>query len=297
MADRIDPKAVSDTMMIDALLTLLDVQENAPGYFTGRRKPGGEGRVFGGQVIGQALMAATRTVAPGRDVHSLHAYFMRPGSEDHEIDYRVDADFDGGSFSNRRVVAFQQGEAIFNLTASFHRSSPGLEHASAMPDVVPPERCPTMRDYALAHADRFDPTTLHIYTRPSPFDMRPVGEAPLIQTAPTDEPLAFWFRTAAPLNQPQATHRAIVALVSDISLLSAAMRHHGNPDGLVRASIDHAVWFHGDMQADDWLLYVTQSPWAGQGRGLGLGAIYDRAGNLVASTAQEGLMRPAPKDA
>lgn len=281
-----------DRLMVEGLATLLDVQPRGEAHFLGRRKPGGIGRVYGGQVVAQALMAATKTVRDDRAVHSLHAYFLRGGSEDHEIDYRVESDFDGGSFSNRRVIASQQGRPIFHLAASFHRSGPGLEHAAAMPDVPPPEQLETMRDHALRLEGKIDPAVYRIHLAPSPFDLRPVGEPPFCRVEPYDGPVAFWFRTLHPFEHAQSMHRAVVAFVSDLSLLSAAIVRHGEQRDLDRASIDHAVWFHGDMAVDDWLLYTTESPWAGEGRGLGRGQIFDRSGRLVASTAQEGMMRP-----
>lgn len=279
-----------DRKKVDGLLTLLDVQPLGSASFLGARKPGGIGRVFGGQVIGQALMAATKTVADDRLVHSLHAYFLRPGSEDHEIEYRVEADFDGRSFSNRRVVAMQQDRAIFHLAASFQRAERGPEHWDAMPAVKSPELAISLEDLRI-EGDPEAANMTRVASRVlAAFDIRPVP----LSGGRTNEQLGFWFKTRVPVDRSHAMHRVIVSFVTDISLLSAAsLRHREIP--MQHASIDHALWFHDDMRADDWLLYTTESPRAGGGRGLGRGMIFDREGRLVVSSAQEGLMRLVEK--
>ncbi|MBB6122433.1 acyl-CoA thioesterase [Sphingobium subterraneum] len=276
----------TDREKVDSLLTLLDVRHVDKMRFVGARKIGGIGRVFGGQVIAQALMAAAKTVAEDRSVHSLHAYFLRPGSEDHEIEYRVEADFDGRSFSNRRVVAIQQDRPIFNLAASFHRMERGPEHWHAIPDVKPPELGAPLDTMKIAG----DPEATHMARVAArvlaAFDIRPVR----LPGGNLTEQLGFWFRTRASLDCSQAMHRVIVSFVTDISLLSSAsMRHRDVP--MQHASIDHALWFHEDMRADEWMLYTTESPRAGGGRGLGRGMIFNREGRLIVSSAQEGMMR------
>jgi len=273
------------------LLRLLDVEKTGDAQFCGIRKPGGIGRVFGGQVVAQALASAIQTVDPKRQVHSLHAYFMRPGSEDHAIEFRVEADFDGGSFSNRRVAAMQMGKTILNLVASFHIEETGFTHQAEMPDVPQPEECITFEQYFAEHKQDILGFLRQLASRPSPFDRRVIGVPPFFQTHPINEMQSFWFRTRAPVTCNQSKHRTILTYLSDVSILNAAVRRHGQPH-LQTASLDHSVWFHNDVRADDWLLYTTDSPWAGQARGFGRGMIFDRAGRLVASVAQEGLIRP-----
>lgn len=276
------------------LLHLLDVERVAEDAFRGRRKIGGIGRVFGGQVVAQALASAERTVEDNREVHSLHAYFLRGGSEDHEIDFTIARDFDGGSFSNRRVVASQQGTPILNLTASFHKREPGVQHADAIPQVKQPEDL-------LNEAELRDQ-----YIHLVPEHMRKfVASFRALEIKPAD-PMAWagmkggearldtWFRAPAPLPDDPRIHRAILAYASDYTLLGTCTVPHrlswmtGQVQG---ASLDHAVWFHDDFRADDWLLYATDSPWAGRARGFNRGRIYTRDGRLVAETAQEGLVR------
>jgi acyl-CoA thioesterase-2 len=286
------------TWLTRALIHLLDVAPGTQeGHFVGPRKPGGKGRVFGGQVVGQALMAAAKTVPEDRPVHSLHCYFMRPGSEDHEIDYQVDADMDGQAFSNRRVVARQQGKAIFNMIASFHRPEPGLAHQAAMPDVPPPEDLRSLRELLQDFDLPAGPALRSIATQPSPIEFRPVGP---IQSGELDairEPHAeCWMRIGpgGPLGLSQALQRGMLAFASDLFLLGTAYRPHGLQiagPGVVSASIDHSVWFHEDVECGDWLLYATDSPFSGHGRGFARGHFFSRDGRLLASVAQEGLMR------
>ena len=293
MTDRTDPQA-----LVAGLLTLLDVRGEGEDLFIGRRKPGGVGRVFGGQVIAQALAAAERTVDQAREPHSLHAYFLRGGSEDHEIEFRIERDFDGGSFSNRRVVASQEGRPILNLTASFHRREEGIRHQDAMPAYPGPDGLVTeaelMRRYIAMVPEELRPSV----QRPRPFEVRPVDERKWAATSRTDPINATWFRTLAPLPDDPRIHRAVLAYCTDYTLLGTCVLPHGLNwiDGsMMGASLDHAVWFHDDFRADEWLLYVTDSPWAGRGRGFNRGRIYTRDGRLVAEAAQEGLIRMTRK--
>jgi len=280
-----------------ALIALLDVVPAAQArHFNGRRRPGGVGRVFGGQVVGQALMAAAKTVPDDRLVHSLHCYFMRPASEDHEIAYAVDADMEGRSFSNRRVVAHQLGKPIFNLAASFQRAEPGPSHQAPMPDMTPPERLPSLRELVATHEIPAGPVLRSMARRPSPIELRPVeGFVPEIEGTALEPRTACWLRIGTgPLGVPQAMQRAVLAFASDLLLLATAYRPHGlqlgGPD-VASASIDHSVWFHGDVECGEWLLYTMDSPFSGAARGFSRGQFYDRDGRLVASVAQEGLMR------
>jgi acyl-CoA thioesterase-2 len=267
-----------------------------PGHFSGRRKPGGVGRVFGGQVVGQALMAAAKTVPQDRPVHSLHCYFLRPGDEDHEIDLEVAIDMEGRSFSNRRVIARQLEKVIFSMTASFHRDERGPVHALAMPDVPPPEGLLSMRDLIRAYPLQAGPALRRMTTQPSPIDFRPVGPIQSGALADDRTPDALcWMRIGSgPLGVGQAVQRAMLAFASDLLLLATAYRPHGIQIGgpeVISASIDHSIWFHDDVDCGEWLLYATDSPFAGSGRGFARGSFFDRAGRLVASVAQEGLMR------
>lgn len=281
-----------------ALVHLLDVGPgHAEGHFVGVRKPGGAGRVFGGQVVGQALMAAVKTVAEDRLVHSLHCYFMRPASEDFEIDYQVDADMEGRAFSNRRIVARQQGKPIFNMVASFQRAEEGPAHQFPMPEVPEPESLLGMRDL-LKTFDNLPagPALRRIATQPSPLEFRPIGP---IQSGLVDElrdPYALcWVRIGrGPIEVGQAMQRAMLAYASDMLLLATAYRPHGLQIGgpeVISASIDHSVWFHGDVEGGEWLLYAMDSPFSGLGRGFSRGHFFAQDGRLIASVAQEGLMR------
>jgi acyl-CoA thioesterase-2 len=281
-----------------ALVQLLDVGPgHAESHFVGIRKPGGSGRVFGGQVVGQALMAAVKTVAEDRLVHSLHCYFMRPASEDFGIDYQVDADMEGRAFSNRRIVARQQDKPIFNMIASFQREEAGPSHQFPMPDVPEPESLLGMRDL-LKTFDNLPagPALRRIATQPSPLEFRPIGP---IQSGLIDElrdPYALcWVRIGrGPIEAGQAMQRAMLAYASDMLLLATSYRPHGLQIGgpeVISASIDHSVWFHGDVEGGQWLLYAMDSPFSGMGRGFSRGHFFTQDGRLIASVAQEGLMR------
>jgi acyl-CoA thioesterase-2 len=280
------------------LVKLLDVK---PGeladHFTGRRKRGGIGRVFGGQVIAQALVAAERTVPEDRAAHSLHTYFLRGGSEDHEIDFRVVRDFDGGSFSNRRVVATQQGTPILNFTASFQRQQEGLSHLdSPMPDVPEPEDLPVEGELRRKFAEKMAPAQRHLFLQPRPIELRGVEERHWLNEAPAPPRTHTWFRAVAPLPDDPRIHRAILAYASDMQLLGTCILPHGlswSRGEVVSASLDHTIWFHEPCRADEWLLYATDSPWSGAGRGFNRGRIFTRDGRLIASVAQEGMIRKA----
>ena len=278
-----------------ALHALLSVAPADADHFTGPRKPGGVGRVFGGQVVAQALVAAQHTVSDDRAPHSLHAYFLRGGSEDHAIDYAIERDFDGGSFSNRRVIARQQGTPILNCTVSFHRRESGFAHQFEMPQVPPPESLES--ELALRHANihRAPEAMRPLLLRPPLVEFRPCRPAAWLGEPTTPAIMANWFRVPGTLPDDRAVHRAMLAYASDYTLLaSAALPHPVSwlEGTIMSASLDHAVWFHSsDFRADDWLLYATDSPWSGHGRGFNRGRIYTRDGRLVAETAQEGLIR------
>ena len=281
--------------LVSGLVKLLEPKPNGDDHFTGRKKRGGVGRVFGGQVIAQALLAAENTVDPDRPAHSLHAYFLRGGSEDFEIDYKVDRDFDGGSFSNRRVVASQQGRPILNLTASFQKQQEGLHHVDAeMPDVPGPDDLEPEVVVRRRFAEQARPEARHHFLSERPVEMRAVEGRHWMNPKPAPPRSHSWFKTVAPLPDDPRIHRAVLAFASDMSLLGTCALPHGLSwarGEVVSASLDHAVWFHEEFRADEWLLYATDSPWSGGGRGFNRGRIFTRDGRLVASVAQEGMIR------
>lgn len=287
-------RATDPAGMIAQLEQLLTVEELDRDLYRGARQPEGRGRVFGGQVIAQALMAAVRSTDAERVPHSLHAYFMRPGDEDIPIIYRVNRDHDGGSFSTRRVVAFQKGEPILNLAASFQKLESGLEHQVAMPDVPPPEELPDEAVERLRVADQVPERLRDFFVRPRPFQIRHASPWTPLEAEQKPAQQAVWIKTAAPVTGGAEMHRAMLAWASDMHLLGTSMRPHGLSwlqPGVQTASLDHALWFHDDVRVDDWLLYATDSPWSGRGRGFNRGMIFRRDGRLVASVTQEGLMR------
>jgi len=275
---------------VAALVALLDVAQVEPDLHRGALYPHGRGRVFGGQVIGQALVAAAHSVAERQQVHSLHAYYMRPGDEDVAIDYRVLRDFDGRSFATRRIVALQNDTPILNMTASFQRPEEGLAHGVPVPDVPAPDVLAT------SNKDGGGSTAMaHFLKRFAAFEFRPVppfGEfAPAAQSGPSH----LWFRLAGTPPADPALRGAILAYLSDFGLLTTAVLPHGIPlfsGKLQVASLDHALWLHEVPAFDQWLLFTMESPWAGGGRGLTRGTFHAQDGRHIASVAQEGLIRP-----
>ena len=294
LSSDLGPPQKSPEELAAMLVALLDVEEIDTDLYRGARQPGGRGRVFGGQVIAQALQAAQRSVA-GKDAHSLHAYFMRPGDEDFPIIFRVIRDFEGRSFATRRVVALQKGQPILNLAASFQVPEEGLHHQDAMPDVPPPDALKSERELRLAIADQV-PEKIRAFflRRQNAIEMRPLYPRSWFQPEKREPTNAAWFRVAAPIGDDPTLHRAALAYASDMALMATSMMPHGvnwlMPD-MQCASLDHALWLHEPFRADDWLLYVTDSPWAGHARGMNRGSIFTRDGRLVASVAQEGLIR------
>ena len=276
------------------LVDLLDIEEIDTDLYRGIRGTDGFGRVFGGQVIAQALQAAQRSTDAPKQAHSLHAYFMRAGDESHPILYRVVRDFDGKSFATRRVIATQRGLPILNLACSLQVPEGGLAHQDAMPDVPPPEDLTSDRELRLAMIDRIPEKFRGVFLRPRMVDIRPVSPRSWLDPVEQEPRQNSWFRVVAPIGDDPALHRAILAYASDMSLLGTATLAHGvnwMTHKLQTASLDHALWLHEDFRADDWLLYVCDSPWAGHARGFNRGKIFARDGRLVASVAQEGLIR------
>ena len=279
-------KAIADVL---ALLDLELIEEN---IYRGVSPPGRLQRVFGGQVAGQALVAATRTVEPSRICHSLHAYFLRPGDPRIPILYEVDRSRDGRSFSVRRVVAIQNGKQIFILAASFQTPEQGYEHQFPMPDVPPPESLEDEIEVRRKDPGQIPELLREWLTQARPFEVRPVILDPPGDRPPRPPYNNIWFRAAGPV--PAALTQALLAYASDSSLLSTSLLPHGKGifSNLQVASLDHAMWFHRPFRFDDWLLYAQDSPSGSGARGFNRGAIYLRDGTLVASVAQEGLIRP-----
>ena len=275
------------------VLALLDLEPIEQDIFRGMSPAIGRvPRVFGGQVLGQALIAATRTVEQSRICHSLHAYFLRPGDPKVPILYEVDRSRDGHSFTARRVVAIQHGKQIFNLAASYQTPEQGYEHQFQMPNVPPPEALEDETEARRKNADQIPEILRGWLTRARPFEIRPVILDPPGDRPPREPYDNIWFRAAAPVPPPLA--QPLLAYASDASLLSTSLLPHGKSifSGLQVASIDHAMWFHRPFHFDDWLLYAQDSPSASGARGFNRGAIFSRDGTLIASVAQEGLIRP-----
>jgi len=277
------------------LLSLIDLEYIEENIYRGQNRNLGSKRVFGGQVLAQALVAARRTVEAEREAHSLHAYFILPGDIEAPIVYDVDRIRDGGSFTTRRVRAIQHGRPIFNLSMSFHRPEPGHEHQDPMPHGLPgPEGLRDELDLLREQADRFPEHIRPLVLQERPFRFRPLDPVSLFGPEQREPRRAVWFRAADQLGDDLATHQALLAYASDHGLLPTALRPHGLSwvqREMQVASLDHVLWFHRPFRVDEWMLYVNDSPSAGGARGFTRGAVYQEDGTLVASVAQEGLMR------
>lgn len=275
------------------LVQLLELEPLEVDLFRGASRDIGSPQVFGGQVLGQALAAAYATVE-GREVHSLHAYFLRRGDFNAPIVYQVDRSRDGGSFSSRRVVAIQHGKPIFHMSASFQEPGTGLEHQLPMPQVPPPDSLPDLRDLLEAQAAPLPPAVQRFSGRNSPFEFHAVQAMGYPDPEPGPPRLDVWFRAVDTVGEDLRRHACLLAYVSDYHLMTTAMRPHGyslGSQGIIVASIDHAMWFHRPVRVDEWLLYSIESPAAAGARGFARASIFTEKGALVASTAQEGLMR------
>jgi acyl-CoA thioesterase-2 len=278
---------------LETLLSILDLETLEVNLFRGVIPKAGWQRVFGGQVIGQALVAAHRTV-DGRIAHSLHGYFLREGDPSVPIIYKVDRIRDGGSFSTRRVIAIQHGQAIFSMAASFHKLEEGLTHQMTMPEVPPPESLPSEAELNECLIDRLPPQVRAYWEHERPIEIRPVDLSRYLspeKRAPTQQ---VWIRATGSVGDDLALNQCVLAYASDFTLLDTALIAHGRfvfDPSLMLASLDHAIWFHRSFRIDDWLLYAQDSPSSGGGRALCRGTLYTRSGELVASTAQEGLVR------
>jgi len=276
------------------LLELLDLEPIEHDIYRGRNRDIGSGRVFGGQVLAQGLVAARRTVDQDREAHSLHGYFILPGDLEAPIVYFVDRLRDGRSFTTRRVTAIQHGRAIFNMSASFHKAEPGPEHQTAAPAVDAPENLPSEIDQIRARAERIPEEVRPVVTQDRPIDFRPAAGPGPFDPEPSEPHRSMWIRSVGEVPDVALLHQAVLAYASDYGLLATVLQPHAlnvrSPD-LQVATLDHALWFHRPFRVDEWLLYDMDSPAAYGARGFARGTIYDREGRLIASVAQEGLTR------
>lgn len=280
--------------VLDDLVDLLSLESIEENLFRGRSQDLGFRQLYGGQVLGQSLSAASQTVEEARHVHSLHGYFLRPGDASMPVVYSVDRVRDGGSFSTRRVTAIQKGKPIFTCSASFQYDEEGFEHQAQMPEVVGPENLATEVELASTMADRLPERIRDKVLCAKPIEIRPVTERDPYNPKPGDPVKYVWFRADGTLPQTPALHKYLLAYASDFGLLTTSLLPHGKSvwqRDMQIASLDHSLWFHRNLRADQWLLYATDSPWAGNARGFSRGSIFNRAGQLVASSTQEGLIR------
>lgn len=279
---------------LEQLLGVLDLEPLEVNLFRGHSSQVGRQRVFGGQVLGQALVAAGRTVDAARAAHSLHAYFLLGGDPTHPILYEVERTRDGGSFTTRRVKAIQHGSVIFTMSASFHKEEDGFTHELPFPEVPPPKDLPSASVLMKGMLDALPENMKSFWAREQPVDFRPVDVSRYLSRAPQSPQQSIWLKANGTLPDDARLHQCVLAYASDFTLLDTALIAHGkllfDPD-VQLASLDHALWFHRDFRADDWLLYVQDSPNAGGARGFCRGSFFTRDGRLVASTAQEGLIR------
>lgn len=276
------------------LLDLLRLEPIERDLFRGQSQDLGWGNVFGGQVLGQSLSAAEQTVPEDRSVHSMHGYFLRIGDARKPIVYEVDRIRDGKSFTTRRVVAIQNGEAIFSMSASFHVLEPGYEHAADIDPPTPPDDLPSEVELARRIADRIPAPMREQATCERPIEIRPVDPYDMLRPDVRPPTRRVWYRAIDRLPDRKSVHQYLLAYASDFNLLGATMQPHGvswMTPGMQVASLDHSIWFHRPFRMDEWLLYAIDSPWAGGARGLAHGRFFTADGKLVASTAQEGLVR------
>ena len=280
---------------INALISLLTLEQKDTHRFIGQNYKTAWGRVFGGQVLGQSLHAAYQTVPKDRIAHSMHGYFILGGDINIPIEYHVDAIRDGKSFTTRRVVAFQEGKAIFNMAASFHLKEEGVDHQITMPNVLTPELLLTDIQQAealkVSDPERFERL---MKAHPQIFEFRPVGKAIYLENRNSSPLSHIWFKTKEKIVADISLQHQFLAFASDYSLLlSATLPHRKALENakMYYASLDHALWFHRDFKIDDWLLYAIESPSASNARGFSRGSIFDRSGKMIASSSQEGLMR------
>jgi acyl-CoA thioesterase-2 len=285
---------INEKSPMQHLLAILDLEKLEENIFRGVSPQIGWQRVFGGQVIAQALVAAQRTVAADRFVHSLHAYFMRPGDPSVPILYQVERIRDGGSFTTRRVVAVQHGHAIFALSASFQLDEGGYDHQATMPPVPMPEDLMGEDEFKAMFLEKAPEPVRRYWQRPRPIEFRPVSLAHYLTKDKLEPRQDVWVRALGEVPQDRHICAVVLAYISDMTLLDASLYPHGSSvfdPSIQAASLDHAMWFHRPFSFDDWLLYSQDSPSASGARGMTRGSIYTRSGVLIASVAQEGLIR------
>jgi acyl-CoA thioesterase II len=279
---------------VEDLLALLDLEPIEENIYRGQNRDIGTGRIFGGQVLAQALVAAQRTVPDDRPAHSMHGYFILAGDLTVPVVYFVDRLRDGGSFTTRRVTGFQHGKAIFEMSASFHRREEGWEHQARMPKVPGPETLSNELDAFRARAGGIPEALRSVLTQDRPLDFRLVDGRDPLDTTPRPPLRQYWVRAIGPMGDRTIEHQAVLAYASDYGLLGSALDPHGvsyRDPRLMVASLDHSIWFHRPFRLDEWLLHVSESPMSAGGRGFARGTFFTRDGELVASTAQEGMVR------
>ena len=280
--------------LLDTLVSLLDMETLETHLFRGASQDLGFRQLFGGQVLGQALSAASKTVDAGRQAHSLHGYFLRAGDAGKPVIYQVEPVRDGATFSTRRVMAIQNGRPIFTCSASFHIREEGFSHQATIPDVPPPEQLVSDAELTPELSRLLNDEKRIKMLRDKPIETRPVQVLDPLHPQRSKPVKQVWFKASGTLPDCPALHRYLLAYTSDFSLLTTSLLPHGasiwQPQMQV-ASLDHAIWFHDDVRMDEWLLYSMDSPWSRGGRGFARGSIFSRDGRLVASVAQEGLTR------
>jgi len=289
---------MTNNHLLEDLLELLSLEKIEQGIYRGNSQNLGLPQVFGGQVVGQALSATKDTLDESRPVHSLHSYFLRPGDASRPIIYDVENLRDGRSISTRRVKAIQHGKPIFFMTASFHKQAKGFEHQSKMPDVELPENLKSTRQIIHEFAEKNDVAIPQRFELKNPIDLRPVEGFNPLNPKPSEPVRHVWMKTQGKLPDDSRVHKYMLAYASDMAFLPVAGQPHGVSflsQNFQMATIDHSMWFHRDFRFDDWLLYKIQSPSATNQRGYVIGEFYDQSGRLVASTAQEGVMRESKK--
>jgi len=283
-----------DNEQLQQLFDHLDLETIDSNLYRTRHRNEGWKQVYGGQVLAQALLCSSYTVAEEFQPHSLHAYFLRPGNMKAPIIYSVDRSRDGRSFTTRRVLASQRGEVIFIMSASFHKTEPGLSHQIEMPEVPPPSECLTRQQVAERFRDDLPAEMLQRLSRPFAIDLRPIAPDNILTPRKGQPHRSFWMKLDATLPEDYALHSHMLAYASDMTLLETSLIPHGlsmfNPQ-LQMASLDHSMWFHRPFRMDEWLLYVQDSPASAGARGFSRGSFFTQAGELVASVAQEGLIR------
>ena len=284
--------------LLQSLIEHLDLEQIETNLFRGVSEQMGSPRVFGGQVVGQALIAALRTVED-RPCHSLHGYFLRAGDPSIPIIYEVDRIRDGRSFTTRRVVAIQRGQAIFNMSASFQVIEEGLTHQVTMPDVPMPDELPSEKETLAARSADLTEEMRRMLTRERPIEMKRVEPFDFLKPEKREPVQHTWFRARGELGDDMAMHQCLLAYASDMGILSTCTLPHGMTfmTGLMTASLDHAMWFHRDFRVDEWILFAQDSPASAGARGFNRGSMFREDGTLIASVAQEGLIRVVNREA